>query len=106
MPRSPWLASAGCTKKAGVPVEASVAAVFAAICPLLPMPVTMTRPSASPISAQVFSKVSRMGPASIFSNASRPAASMRSVRISGGSSETSSGLRAEIGAMSGPFCHA
>ncbi len=30
MPRSPWLASPGCTKKAGVPVLASVAASFAA----------------------------------------------------------------------------
>ena len=28
MPRSPWLASAGCTKKAGVPVDASVAAIL------------------------------------------------------------------------------
>ncbi len=32
MPRSPWLASAGWTKKAGVPVEASVAAILAPIC--------------------------------------------------------------------------
>ena len=44
MPRSPWLASAGCTKKAGVPVEASVAAILRAMCPDLPMPLTMTRP--------------------------------------------------------------
>ena len=44
MPRSPWLASLGCTKKAGVPVEAKVAASFWPMCPLLPMPVTMTRP--------------------------------------------------------------
>ena len=28
MPRSPWLASAGWTKNAGVPVEASVAAIL------------------------------------------------------------------------------
>ena len=28
MPRSPWLASPGCTKKAGVPVEAKVAAIL------------------------------------------------------------------------------
>ena len=32
MPRSPWLASAGWTKKAGVPVDASVAATLAPIC--------------------------------------------------------------------------
>ena len=30
MPRSPWLASAGCRKKAGWPVEASVAAILRA----------------------------------------------------------------------------
>ena len=46
MPRSPWLASAGWTKMAGVPVEASVAAILRAIWPLLPMPVRMTRPVA------------------------------------------------------------
>ena len=28
MPRSPWLASPGCTKNAGVPVEARVAAIL------------------------------------------------------------------------------
>ena len=38
------MASAGCTKKAGEPVEASVAAIFEPIWPLLPMPVTMIRP--------------------------------------------------------------
>ena len=47
MPRSPWLASLGCTKKAGVPVEAKVAAIFWAMWPLLPMPVTITRPLAA-----------------------------------------------------------
>ena len=46
MPRSPWLASAACTKKAGVPVEASVAAILRATWPDLPSPVTMTRPLA------------------------------------------------------------
>src|SRR3984885_5411488 len=46
MPRSPWLASAAWTKKAGVPVEASVAAILRATWPDLPMPVTMTRPRA------------------------------------------------------------
>ena len=47
MPRSPWLASAACTKKAGVPVEASVAAILRATWPDLPMPVTITRPRAA-----------------------------------------------------------
>jgi hypothetical protein len=44
MPRSPWLASAGCTKNAGVPVLASVAAILRPTWPLLPMPITTTRP--------------------------------------------------------------
>jgi hypothetical protein len=44
MPRSPWLASAGCTKNAGVPVLANVAASLRATWPDLPMPETTTRP--------------------------------------------------------------
>ena len=43
-PRSPWAASAGCTKSDGVPVEASVAEIFWATKPGFPMPVTTTRP--------------------------------------------------------------
>ena len=46
MPRSPWLASAAWTKNAGVPVEASVAAILRAMWPDLPMPVTIKRPRA------------------------------------------------------------
>ncbi len=49
MPRSPWLASAGCTKMAGVPVDASVAAILRPMWPLLPMPITTTRPLHSSI---------------------------------------------------------
>ena len=44
MPRSPWLASLAWTNMAGVPVEASVAATLRPIWPLLPMPLTTTRP--------------------------------------------------------------
>ncbi len=44
IPRSPWLASPGWTNWAGVPVEAKVAAILRATWPLLPIPVTMTRP--------------------------------------------------------------
>ena len=44
MPRSPWLASPGCTNIAGVPVDASVAAILRPTWPLLPMPITTTRP--------------------------------------------------------------
>ena len=46
MPRSPCDASAGCTKNAGVPVEASVAASLRAMCPDLPMPDTDDAPAA------------------------------------------------------------
>ena len=35
MPRSPWLASPGCMKNAGVPVEASVEAILRADVPRL-----------------------------------------------------------------------
>ena len=48
MPRSPCEASAGCTNSAGVPVEASVAAILRATWPDLPMPETTTRPVARP----------------------------------------------------------
>ena len=44
IPRSPWLASAGCTNMAGVPVEASVAVSLRPMWPLLPMPMTTRRP--------------------------------------------------------------
>ena len=44
MPRSPWLASLGCTKNAGVPVDDNVAAIVWLTWPDLPMPVTITRP--------------------------------------------------------------
>ena len=47
-PRSPCTASAGCRNSAGDPVELSVAAIFCAIMPLLPIPVTTTRPLPSP----------------------------------------------------------
>src|ERR1700754_2985315 len=46
MPRSPRLASAAWTKKAGVPVEAKEAAIFLPMWPDLPRPVTIRRPLA------------------------------------------------------------
>ena len=49
MPRSPWLASAECTKYAGVPVLESVEAILRAMWPDLPMPLTITRPRQSRI---------------------------------------------------------
>ena len=56
MPKSPWLASAGCTKKAGVPVEASVAAILRPMWPLLPMPITTTRPGVAKIACSTSTK--------------------------------------------------
>src|ERR1041385_3782975 len=43
-PRSPWIRSAGCRKKEGVPVLVNVAAILRQMMPDLPMPVRMTRP--------------------------------------------------------------
>ncbi len=56
MPKSPWLASAGCIKKAGVPVLARVAAILPPICPDLPIPLTTTRPWQCRISMTAASK--------------------------------------------------
>ncbi len=52
MPRSPWLASPGWTKKAGLPVLARVAAILPPMWPDLPMPVTTMRPSQASINSQ------------------------------------------------------
>ena len=52
MPRSPWLASPGCMKNDGVPVDASVAEILRATCPDLPIPVQTTRPRQASISRQ------------------------------------------------------
>ena len=57
MPMSPWLASAGCTKKAAVPVLARVAAILRPICPDLPMPTTTTRPLQARINSQACTKL-------------------------------------------------
>src|SRR6185503_126885 len=76
MPRSPWLASAGWTNCAGVPVEAKVAAILRATWPLLPMPVTVTRPlvAASRLTA------SEKRPFSSAASAVRPAISVLRTR--------------------------
>ena len=44
LPRSPCIASVGCRKWLGVPVEASVAEIFWPMIPLLPKPETTTLP--------------------------------------------------------------
>ena len=58
IPRSPWQASPGCTKNAGVPVLARVAAILLAMWPDLPMPVTTTRPLHARRSSHARSKLS------------------------------------------------
>ena len=44
IPKSPWMPSAGCRKNEGVPVLASVAAIFCPIKPDFPMPEMTTLP--------------------------------------------------------------
>ena len=80
MPRSPWLASAGCTKNAGVPVEANVAAIFRPTCPDFPMPVTITRPLLPRIRAAAAAKDRPRSPCMAAVNAAMPSALAFSVR--------------------------
>ncbi len=47
IPRSPWIASAGCMKKAGVPVLANVPVSLRPTAPDLPMPQSTARPDIS-----------------------------------------------------------
>ena len=79
-PRSPCTASAGCRNSAGLPVELSVAAIFCAMMPLLPMPVTTTRPLPSlqrRISSTARSKSAAIGPSSRAARTSSADASVR-----------------------------
>ena len=62
IPRSPWLASAGWTKYAGVPVLDMVEAILRAMCPDLPMPLTITRPLQARISETAARKRSSRRP--------------------------------------------
>ncbi|MDT4879339.1 hypothetical protein FQZ97_1150010 [compost metagenome] len=72
MPMSPWLASAGWTKKAVVPVLARVAAILLPICPDLPMPTTTTRPLQARMSSQARTKLLSMrGSSSSIASSSR-----------------------------------
>src|SRR3954466_10360749 len=80
MPRSPWAASAVCTKKAGVPVEANVAAILRPIWPDLPSPVTMTRPFALRIRSTAWAKLAPSGPRRAAASALIPPLSVSSVR--------------------------
>src|SRR5262245_59201655 len=80
MPRSPWLASAGCTKNEGVPVEASVAAILRPICPDLPMPDTISRPRDLRTVSTAVAKASPSAPRIAAEIAATPPASASSVR--------------------------
>ena len=93
MPRSPWAASAACTKYAGVPVLASVAAILRAMWPDLPMPVTMTRPWRLRMMSTARSNSSPTRSAS----AATAAASMRSTRRARATARLSAEV--EIGSM-------
>src|ERR1700689_547821 len=90
MPRSPWLASAECTKNAGVPVEASVAAIFLPTWPDLPMPVTITRPRALRIVSTAATKGAPSPSHMAAASAATPSRSVSSVR----SAEAMCGLAA------------
>src|SRR6478752_9662310 len=80
MPRSPWLASAAWTKKAGVPVEAKVAAILRPIWPDLPSPVTISRPLAFRIRSAAATKGVRRSDCRAAEMAAIPPASASSVR--------------------------
>src|SRR5579871_109707 len=71
-PMSPWRASAGLKKRAGVPVEERVAAIFWPTSPDFPMPVTTTRPLDLRMS---FTALSKEAPA-LRESWSRPSASI------------------------------
>ena len=104
MPRSPWLASLGCTKEAGVPVEESVPATFMPIWPLLPMPVTITRPRQERMRRMASAKLSTSSVSSAASTARNPWASSWMVRaaeaIASRASSTGKRSRLRLTAMS------
>ena len=77
IPRSPCTASTGCINNAGVPIELRVAATLRAIIPLLPMPVTTTRPRQASIKSTARSKACAIGPAMRSANARSASASIR-----------------------------
>src|SRR5579862_281281 len=76
IPRSPWLASAGWTNCARVPVDARVAAILRATWPLLPMPVTITRP----VATAIMSSAAPKAPLSAAASSCNPAISARMTR--------------------------
>ena len=81
MPRSPWLASPGCTKKAGVPVDAKVAATFRPTWPDLPIPVTISLPRAPEINSTAAVNATPSPSWMAAESAVMPLASASSVRL-------------------------
>ena len=55
-PKSPWMASALCIHKLGVPVDENVEAILRPMIPVLPMPATITRPLHLAIRSTAFTK--------------------------------------------------
>ena len=96
MPRSPWLASPGWTKWAGVPVEASVAAILRPTWPDLPMPVTITRPRALRIRSTAATNAIPRPSATASRSAVIPAAPASSVRTA----EATNSLPCTLGCLS------
>ena len=99
MPRSPWLASAGWTNMAGVPVEASVAAILRPTWPLLPMPITTTRPRTASTAATARAKASpvrALRPRTAAASISKVSCASRTQRsasnATGGAAERSAGV--------------
>src|ERR1700722_4688204 len=80
MPRSPWPASAAWTKKAGVPVEARVAAILRATWPDLPSPVTINRPLALRMTSAAAANAEPRSDCSAVASAAMPLPSASSVR--------------------------
>src|SRR5208337_3799898 len=80
IPRSPCRASAGWRNSAGLPVEVKVAAILRATMPLLPMPVTITRPAQQLSNSTARSKSPDIGPARRSARAPSASASMRMTR--------------------------
>ncbi|GMV48077.1 MAG: hypothetical protein AMXMBFR66_34750 [Pseudomonadota bacterium] len=87
---SPWPASAGCTKNAGVPVEASVAAILRPTWPLLPTPITTTRPRQANTAAAARAKSAPAPSRRRAASSSRPRASISKVRAASASARAAS----------------
>src|SRR3990167_2135960 len=100
MPRSPWLASPGCTNMAGVPVDARVAAILRPTWPLLPMPMTTTRPLLPSTRATAREKQSSMRSAMALT----AVASMRRVSRARARARTGSNVGGRLMPELSPLC--